>query len=133
MTDLHTRTSTDTSQPPPPPPHAHYTLASIGALALVGAVVAIALAVGGIAITAGRNSVDDEIVAERVDALLAEADVAAASAAPAAVGEVIPALVPKGELPAVPAVRRVDHDRTPVRREPRMRVAAPFSRVFLRR
>ena len=103
MTDLLTRTSTDTSQPPPPPPHAHYTLASIGALALVGALVAIALAVGGIAITAGRNSVDDEIVAERVDALLAEADVAAASAAPAAVGEVIPALVPKGELPAVPA------------------------------
>ncbi len=97
MTDLLTRPSpSDTGGAPPPPPHPHFALAGIGATGLVLGIVAALLAVGALVITAGRNSVDDGIVAERVDALLAETG--ASAAADPAVGDVLPDLVPKSEL-----------------------------------
>jgi len=84
-----------------PPPHPHYTLATLGVLGVVAALLALALGVGAIAITAGRDSVDDGIVSEKVDAFLADAGVAADAPTgerSAVVGDVLPAIVPKGEL-----------------------------------
>jgi nitrite reductase (NO-forming) len=101
VTDLLTRPSTEPATKTPP--HPHYGLATVAVLAAVGALVATALAIGGIAITAGRNSVDDEIVADEVESALADMDLTAAGSASTEVTDVLPAIVPKAELPAAPA------------------------------
>jgi nitrite reductase (NO-forming) len=80
------------------PSHPHYTLGTLIALGIVGTLVAIGLAVAALMITAGRNSVDDQIVAERVDDFLADAAVPIGAGA-----DVIPDLVPKADLPLAPA------------------------------
>ncbi len=98
MTDLLTRPSRPepAQSPPPPPPHPHFGIASTAAGGVIVGIVAVLLAVGALAITAGRNSVDDALVAERVDALLADTE--GTAAAPDAGGDVLPDLVPKAEL-----------------------------------
>ena len=83
-------------EPRRPGPHPHYTLATLVTLGVVGTLVAVAIAVAALMITASRNSVDDELVAERVNELVAAGGV---GAAPAVLGDVIPALVPKDQLP----------------------------------
>ncbi len=80
------------------PQHPHYTLGTLIVLGVMGTVAAVGIAVMALMITAGRNSVDDTLVAERVDALLAETGVESPVTA-----DVIPALVPKTELQAAPA------------------------------
>lgn len=80
-----------------PPPHPHYTLATLVTVGVLGTLLAVGLAIAALMITAGRNSVDDGIVAERVDAMLADASLPASAA-----GDVIPTLVPKAELPMAP-------------------------------
>ncbi len=88
----------------PIPSHPHFTLASMTAIGLIGALVALAIAIAGLMITAGRNSVDDSLVAQKVDAALAEATPPATSGATAdPTASVIPAFVPKAELAAAPA------------------------------
>jgi nitrite reductase (NO-forming) len=78
--------------------HPHYTLGTLVVLGVLGTLVAAGLAIAALMITAGRNSVDDTLVAERVDQYLANAPL------PAALGEdVIPALVPKDQLAVVGA------------------------------
>ena len=80
------------------PPHPHYTLATLITVGVIGTLVAIGIAIGALMITASRNSVDDELVSERVDGFLAEAEL------PTDVPEnVIPEFVPKSELSPVPA------------------------------
>lgn len=81
------------------PSHPHYTLGTMVALGVLGTLVAVGLAIAGLIITASRNSVDDAIVAERVDTFLAESG----STAGVAQGEVIPAIVPKAQMAPVPA------------------------------
>ncbi|CAN5465950.1 MAG: plastocyanin/azurin family copper-binding protein [Acidimicrobiia bacterium] len=101
MTQQLNRASSAPIEEPLPPPHPHYTLATLGVLGVVAALLALALGVGAIAITAGRDSVDDGIVSEKVDAFLADAGVAADAPTgerSAVVGDVLPAIVPKGEL-----------------------------------
>lgn len=80
------------------PEHPHYVLGTLVALGVLGTLAAVILAVVSLGITAGRNSVDDALVAERVDEYLAEAGASAAT------GEVIPALVPKANLPVASEV-----------------------------
>ncbi|HSJ35450.1 MAG TPA: multicopper oxidase domain-containing protein, partial [Acidimicrobiia bacterium] len=75
------------------PAHPHYTLGTISILGLVLTIGAVILAVIALGITAGRNSVDDALVSEKVDTFLGE------NGAAAATGDVIPALVPKADLP----------------------------------
>lgn len=80
------------------PSHPHYTLGTLVAIGVIGTLVAVALAISALMITASRDSVDDAIVAEKVDEKLADA------ALPTALGEnVIPEFVPKAELPVAPA------------------------------
>lgn len=75
------------------PPHPHYTLGTLITLGVIGTLVAIGLAIGALMITANRDSVDDALISEKVDAVLAEA------ALPTELGEdVIPEFVPKSEL-----------------------------------
>ncbi len=108
MTQLMTRRDTPVTAPREngllpvlPPPHPHYTLGSVAVIALVAALVAAAIGVGALAITANRNSVDDDLVADRVDEYLAVAGVAGAAAE--AVPDVVPELTPRAELAAAPA------------------------------
>jgi nitrite reductase (NO-forming) len=99
--------TTDTEAPPQRtsqparsvPEHPHFTIATLVVVALVAALVAAVIAVGSLFIVAGRNSVDDTLVADKVDALLAGQPAAGAPAT----GSIIPALVAKADLPAVPA------------------------------
>lgn len=80
-----------------PPPHPHFTLATVAVVGLVVAVVAAALGIGALAVTASRNSVDDALVAGKVDALLAGSEPVEIAVAPG--GDVLPVLTPKAELP----------------------------------
>ncbi|MGH8916202.1 MAG: hypothetical protein ACRDZM_17025, partial [Acidimicrobiia bacterium] len=93
--------TTDSERPAAPPPHPHYTLGTLVALGIVGTLAAVALGIAALMITANRNSVDDTLVAERVDTYLGTAGVSGS------LGElpedVVPTLVPKEQLPLVPA------------------------------
>lgn len=80
------------------PPHPHYTLGTLVTLGVVGTLAAIVLAVIALTVTASRDSVDDSLVSAKVDAYLAEAG------AGATVGDVIPALTPKSQLPVASEV-----------------------------
>ncbi|MEX1037552.1 MAG: plastocyanin/azurin family copper-binding protein [Acidimicrobiia bacterium] len=79
------------------PSHPHYTLGTLVTLGVLGTVAAVILAIVALGITAGRNSVDDALVADKVDTFLAE------SGGEVAVGNVVPAMTPKAELPIAPA------------------------------
>ncbi len=84
-------------------PHPHYTLGTLIVIGIVGTVLAAGLAIAALLITASRNSVDDVLVAEQVDAALADADFpAVAGGAAGLAAEVIPDVVPKADLAAVP-------------------------------
>jgi len=108
MTQLMTRqdppiTTTAAGGGPPdlPPPHPHYTLGSVATIALMTALVAATIGIGALAITANRNSVDDDLVADRVDEYLSVAGVE--GSAEEAVADVVPELTPRAELAAAPA------------------------------
>lgn len=92
------------STPSQPAPHPHFTLASMAVIGVALAAIAVALGTGALAITAGRDSVDDEIVAESVAEYLAGDPAVAATAASTtpAGASVLPDLIPKSELPAAP-------------------------------
>jgi len=77
--------------------HPHYTLGTLVVLGILGTLVAVGLAIAALMITANRNSVDDALVTEKVDELLAGATVGGVA------GDVIPDLTPKAELPLAPA------------------------------
>lgn len=101
MTQTITRRTTDPDRPPAPPPHPHYTLGTLVALGIVGTLVAVGIGIASLMITANRNSVDDTLVAEKIDSFLGAAGPAGS------VGElpedVLPTLVPKAELAPVGA------------------------------
>lgn len=80
------------------PNHPHYALGTMVVAGLLGVVAAVVLGIVALGITAGRNSVDDALVADKVDTYLTENGAATAS------GDVIPALVPKADLPVAPEV-----------------------------
>jgi nitrite reductase (NO-forming) len=73
-------------------PHPHWTLGSVAVAGLLLGVAALVVGIVAMSITASRNSVDDVLVADAVEIALA----ANGGSVP---GDVIPALVPKGELP----------------------------------
>jgi len=88
----------------PVPDHPHYTLGSLTMVGLVGTLVALAIAIAALMITAGRNSVDDALVSEKVDTALASAALPAAlETSPDPGGSVIPEFVPKADLALAPA------------------------------
>ena len=91
-----------------PPPHPHFTLGSMTIIALVLALVAAAIGVGAVFVVAGRNSVDDAVVAASVENILAETGATASSetaGGPAPVfGSVIPEFTPKADLPVATEV-----------------------------
>ncbi len=103
MTQTLNRSTTESDRPPGQsvPAHPHYTLGTLVALGIVGTLVAVGIGIASLMITANRNSVDDALVAERVEAFLGEAG------ASGAIGElpedVIPVLTPKAQLPPAPA------------------------------
>lgn len=80
------------------PSHPHYTLGTLLVLGIIGTLVAVGLGVAALMITAGRNSVDDRIVSDKVDEFLAEGG--------GSLGRlpenVIPTLVPKDQLTMAP-------------------------------
>lgn len=80
-----------------PPPHPHYALGTLIAFGILGTLVAVGLAIASLVITAGRNSVDDALVAGKVETYLSQAG------AGAGVGDVLPDLVRKEQLAVVPA------------------------------
>ena len=90
------------SDPDRPPAHPHYTLATLIVLGIIGTVVAVGIAIAAIMITAGRNSVDDEIVAERVEAILGSSVGSAVLPGSSADVDVVGQFVPKAELPMAP-------------------------------
>ena len=98
MTQTKTRDETTSSTPRDVPSHPHYTLGTLITVGVIGTLAAIGIAIAALMITASRNSVDDALVAERVDDLLAQTELPAELAE-----DVIPALVPKAELAVVPA------------------------------
>ena len=80
------------------PPHPHYTLGTLIVLGILGTLAAIGVGVAALMITASRNSVDDALVAEKVDTYLAtEGGVTELPE------DVLPIVVPKGELAPTPA------------------------------
>jgi nitrite reductase (NO-forming) len=79
------------------PSHPHFTLGTLVTLGVLGTIAALVVAISALTITASRNSVDDALVADKVDTMLA------ASTGEVVVGDVIPALTPKAELPMAPA------------------------------
>lgn len=93
MTQTLNRPVTDRSSPGGVPPHPHYALGTLVVLGIVGTLAAVVVAVIALTVTASRNSVDDQIVSARVDAYLSEAGAAVDA------GDVVPALVPKSQLP----------------------------------
>ncbi len=97
MTQTKTREETS-STPRDVPSHPHYTLGTLITIGVIGTLAAIGIAIAALMITASRNSVDDALVAARVDDLLAQTELPAELAE-----DVIPALVPKAELAVVPA------------------------------
>jgi nitrite reductase (NO-forming) len=84
-----------------PPPHPHYTLGTLIVLGIIGTLVAVGIGIAALMITASRNSVDDALVAERVDTFLASSEVPAGTAA--VPEDVLPVFVPKEELAPVPS------------------------------
>lgn len=80
------------------PKHPHYTLGTMVALGVIGTLVAVGLAIAALMITASRNSVDDALVEERVTDFLAGQPTGGA----AVLGDVVPELTPKSQLPLVP-------------------------------
>ncbi|MGH8912325.1 MAG: plastocyanin/azurin family copper-binding protein [Acidimicrobiia bacterium] len=95
---IHRPPDRQTSDPnPAPPAHPHYALGTMVALGVLGTLVAVGLAIAGLMITANRNSVDDALVADKVSSFLTEAGTTTLDE------DVIPALIPKGELAAAPA------------------------------
>lgn len=79
--------------------HPHFTLATLVVVGIAAALVATALSIASLLIVASRNSVDDALVGEKVDSLLADlpADDVVAG------GSVIPAFIPKADLVPTPA------------------------------
>ena len=90
-------TSPNGTSTPPPPPHPHYALGTLIVLGIVGTLAAIGVAVAALMVTAGRNSVDDALVAEKVETILATEGVASVP------DDVLPAMVPKDQLAPAPA------------------------------
>ncbi len=80
------------------PSHPHYTLGTLVTLGVVGTLVAIGVAIAALMITAGRNSVDDELVSDKVDSFLQTAQVVDG----AGPDDVLPELTPKAQLAPVP-------------------------------
>lgn len=78
------------------PRHPHYTLATMVALGVIGTLLAVGLSIAGLMITASRNSVDDSIVAGKVAEHLAQ------TPAGGVLGDVVPELTPKAQLPVAP-------------------------------
>ena len=76
MTQTITRPPT-VDERPPPPPHPHYTLGTLIVLGIIGTLVAVGIGIAALMITASRNSVDDALVAERVDTFLESSEVPA--------------------------------------------------------
>ena len=115
MTQVVERPTTVDSESSSPPPHPHFTLSSVAIIGLALALLAAAIAVGALFVTASRDSVDDAIVAEKVDEFLAEAatsgtatpadpsDPLAGVGVQALPANVIPDFVPKAELAPTPA------------------------------
>jgi len=99
MTQLIEKPRLESESPPPRKvaSHPHYTLGTMVLLGVLGTAAAVVLAIIALTVTAGRNSVDDELVADKVESFLA------ASGPEVSVGDVIPALTPKAELPMAPA------------------------------
>lgn len=81
------------------PSHPHYTLGTLIVLGIVGTLVAIGIGVASLMITASRNSVDDALVADRVETFLATEGGGIAELPE----DVLPAIVPKEELALAPA------------------------------
>lgn len=79
------------------PKHPHYTLGTMVALGVIGTLVAVGLAIAALMITASRNSVDDALVEERVTDFLASQPNGGA-----VLGDVVPDLTPKAQLPLAP-------------------------------
>ena len=113
MTDTMSRLDGATRQAPQlPPPHPHFTLGSIALMSLVVALIAGVIAIAALIVVGNRNSVDDDIVAAKVDQFLAApgnvgtpSDTSPAPTAGApATGSVIPDLTPKAELPVATEV-----------------------------
>ncbi len=72
-------------------------------IGLVGTLIALSIAIASLMITAGRNSVDDTLVAQKVDAALAEATPPMTPDRTTDPAEsVIPAFIPKAELAVCP-------------------------------
>ncbi len=94
-------TQTVQSEGPQPdvPPHPHFTLGTLIVVGILGALIATVLAVASLMITAGRNSVDDALVTEKVDALLASAEITGGYGS----DNIIPDLTPKAQLALAPA------------------------------
>jgi len=91
----------ETPRPDDVPSHPHYTLGTLVVLGIIGTLLAVGLGIAALMITAGRNSVDDDIVSERVDAFLATGSGAIGSST--AGEDVLPTLLPKDQLSPVPA------------------------------
>ncbi len=113
MTDTMSRRGGAIRQAPQlPPPHPHFTLGSIALMSLVVALIAGVIAIAALIVVGNRNSVDDDIVAAKVDQFLAApgtvgtpSDISPAPTAGApATGSVIPDLTPKAELPVATEV-----------------------------
>lgn len=113
MTDTKSRLDGATGQAPQlPPPHPHFTLGSIALMSLVVALIAGVIAIAALIVVGNRNSVDDNIVAAKVDQFLAApgnvgtpSDTSPTPTAGApATGSVIPDLTPKAELPVATEV-----------------------------
>ncbi|MBT8249123.1 MAG: multicopper oxidase domain-containing protein [Acidimicrobiia bacterium] len=86
--------------PEPPPPHPHYTLGSVAVIGVLVGVVGVVLAIGSLWITAGRNSVDDDLVSQKVDSLLAETQLVTGLEAGTSI---IPELTPVAQLQIAPS------------------------------
>ncbi len=76
--------------------HPHWTLSSMAVVGLVVALVAMVIGISAMAITASRNSVDDGLVAQMIDEQLGNGTNVSLGAGG---GDVIPALIPKDQLP----------------------------------
>ncbi len=96
-----TRPAKPAGPPPTPPPHPHWTLGSLAIVGVVVAMLAAAIGVGALFVTAGRDSVDDDLVTELVAESLAGGEVTVAAAVPT--GDALPELVPKAQLAPAPA------------------------------
>jgi nitrite reductase (NO-forming) len=98
MTQLIDKRASERSTGSTTPPHPHYTLGTLIVLGILGTLAALVVGVAALMITASRNSVDDALVAEKVDTYLStEGGVTELP------DDVLPILVPKAELAPTPA------------------------------